>query len=176
MIKSNTTLDLSLGKFLPGSGRNISESLEWEEHGEFHRDVNGVGFALTVPGEDKLIITYTGSGDWAAPALFHVPLLTEMDVRLIDPWSMPFEAGQTSVILPRPAWSADTLFVFLEDKTIVQPTEFTLASPKVVSMTAQPKAGFVQFIPTARAFLLQKPKDRNEWSARVNWTVGLVEK
>ncbi|MDX0534368.1 hypothetical protein GOC55_12995 [Sinorhizobium medicae] len=176
MLIKNTKLDLSVAKFLPGSGRGISESLEWEEHGEFHRDANGTGFVMTIPGEDKLLITFTGSGDWAAPALMHVALLTEMEVVLIDAWQIPFEAGQTSVILPRAAWSDEDMVVFLDDRTILPRTSWTWAGPKIVSITAQPKSGFVEFRPKITAFLIQKPKDRGEWSGKVNWTVGLVEK
>lgn len=175
-MKRNTKLDLSTVKFLPGSGRGISESLEWEEHGEFHRDANGTGFVITVPGEDKLLITYTGSGDWAAPAVMHVPLLSEMDVTLIDPWQVPFEAGQTSVVLPRAAWSDEDMVLFLDDKTAVPRAAWSWTGPRIVTLMGQAKPGFVEFRPRTTAFLLQKPKDRGEWTGRVNWTIGLVEK
>lgn len=173
---TNTKLDLSVAKFLPGSGRNISESLEWEEHGTFQRDANGDGFVITIPGEDKLLITYTCSGDWTAPPLMHVPLLTEVDVVLIDFWQVPFAAGQTSVALPRAAWSDEDMAVYLDDKTLVPPAAWSWPSPKVVSLMGQAKSGFVEFRPKVKAFLINKPRDRGEWSGKVNWTVGLVEK
>lgn len=175
-MKKNTVLDLSTIKLLPGAGRSISESIDFEEHGEFHRDANGDGFAILVPGEDKMTITYTCSGDWAAPAIMHVPLLSELDVILIDRWHMPFEAGQTSVTLPRAAWSDGDMSVFLDDKTPVPRPSWTWASPRVVTLFGQARSGFVEFRPKTRAFLIQKPKDRGEWSGKVNWTIGLVEK
>ena len=149
-MKKNTTLSLSTIQFLPGAGRGITESIDFEESGELHRDAVGEGFVITIPGADKMTITYTCSGDWAAPAIMHVPLLSELDVILIDPWQVPFEAGQTSVTLPRAAWSDEDMTVFLDDKTTIATSQWTWASPRVVTLFGQSKAGFVEFRPKIR--------------------------
>lgn len=175
-MKPNTKLDLSTIKLLPGSGRSISESVDWEEHGELHRDANGNGFVTTIPGEDKLTVTYTCSGDWAAPPAAHIRLLSELEVVLIDPWHMPFEAGQTSVVLPRAAWSDEDMLVFAEDKTPVPRSQWAWSAPRVITLTAQAKPGFIEFRPRITAFLIQKPRDRGEWTGKVAWTIALTEK
>lgn len=175
-VKKMTKLNLSTIPFLPMGGRGIDEDVDWMQHGDAYWDANGDGFVATIPGEDKMVLTYTGSGDWAAPAFMHIPLLSEVEVTLIDPWYVPFAAGQTSVVLPRASSSADTMRLFLEDKADVPDAQWTLASPKVVTLTAQTKAGFVSFHPTSIFFLMSKPKSRGEWTGKVNWTVGFKEK
>jgi hypothetical protein len=175
-IKPNSVVDFGGPILSPGSGRGISESVDWKEFGELGRNVNNDGFAKRVPGDDKCTVSYSCSDDWTTPSFFGARRLTEFDVRLIKPWVEHAAPGVTSVTLERSPWADDDMVVYLSDKTILAKSAWSRAG-RVVTIPLDPvRTTFIEYRPKIRAFLTGKNHDTDEWSKKVSWSMAFEEK
>jgi len=174
MMKKPSVVDFSTIPLPPAGGRGLNESVDWEEFGQLARNVWNEGFALRVPGQDKCILNYSVDGDWATPAFFSIPRLTEVDVRVVQPWIEHAAPGVTSVTLPRTPWSDEDIVLYTADKAILPKSAWS-RSGRVVTFDMQAAMVFVEYRPKITAFLTQKNHGVNEWTRRVSWSMQFRE-
>jgi hypothetical protein len=175
-IRPNSVVDFGGPLLSPGSGRGISESVDWKEFGELGRNVHNEGFAKRVPGEDKCTVSYSCDDDWTTPSFFNARRLTEFTIKLIKPWVEHALPGVTSVTLERTPWSDDDIVVYLSDKTILPKSAWSRIGRVITIPLDAQRTTFIEYRPKITAFLTGKNHSSGEWSQKVSWSLAFEEK